>query len=1795
MAPPVPSTFKSQGTNNNHRAAGIARQSDDDEEPAMPEEDMEDMEEFEAEEAALMMDEEEDGGGVGGGRGGKLGGGRTGRQSAPLPITAGGDFKCSVCDFTTRSRVTLQRHERLTHLKKKFFRCVKCNYVTHVKARYTKHVKYHSMPMIKCDLCEFRTPYKWNLDRHLKNHMGGGMYQCSLCNFTAHIKQSLTVHIQNHHLSPDKARSARRRNKVGASDQLNEVSPAETAMDADEAELLRLERMEHDARSQGGLRPLPDDDDDEGELEGVDHDEELAGSSSKADREDFGFLHPDDLTQKNGRLYSTGRSRSQCSQYKPVWGDGDLIRQPAGKVNGEMKTTNVGGQMSPVNYSLAVSPPELVAPKKNAPRPIPNLIPIAQSGQPTTSPAAAATILKIPQIQMREWDEEPSSSSILEAVGLLAKNQKAAAAVADETRKRKSGFLDQLAQKLAGCSNNESSRSEDSHPLATASVSTNISWSSRCQHCRQRCKTRADLLSHLKQCPRALQAASNEESEESAASATTAAQPHPMENKVFVWNQSMAAEEESNTESETDAMMMMMMMEEEENKRPSSVAGSDVSEASLVGIETAPGIGAVTGGAGAPAAGSLSMELRSTVRRVYRCPQCSFWATTASRFHVHMVGHTNTKPFECSQCAYRSNWRWDITKHIKLKAARDPAHTQARVLLLDSSGERHYDQYDRYLVMMRVTESGGPAVTHGRFAMEEMGRRAAASSSRRTDSLSPSPSPSPVPSPVPVAAPAATATSSTSVESLPFNLSAVSLATSLASIASSLLPPPPAIRQLPSLNAIHPEDSQHLTTEYPSPTKSTSGASTNPRRTIWKCKRCVFKHKDKRMVLAHMAKHTRRDNFSCGLCGKGSNWQSVIRRHCRLKHNGNIQVIENRVTDEDGPELSREGDDLSISPLNGRAGKKTAKRESPLPDEDSMGYMMHADVQQYSCAICPFACKSLTDIEVHRQHHKTGSGRPIRCPICPFFVTDKQELAQHLVLHGMHDLKLDSSGQLSCSVEKQSHTAEQSSSGRRFRCSSCPYVSDNKSQYVYHRQFHRPRGAPYKCSQCSYNVSRRHLLNQHLSVHGLPPVGLLDGENYASDSDAIGSEAEAEAEAAEAIEMADDEVMVAAAEDHSPTPISACSSSSAVAAASSSGIGSEGYTHLGLDPNTIARLPDSATVSLLDIPLTWVSRGSKFYKMFKCRHCPHVNVRKANIQEHEKRHQTKPGSSAAGGGGDNMHACSMCNYRCNNAGVLSAHVKVHQNVLGIIHALADPSRSDEEQLRQLAGVAGFKTGGEASTLVGKEAEESCSSLSSSGSAAPQPKLDLLLGRAGEDAKDDGGKKLHFCAHCPARFLVETELLIHQRFHGVKLAFRCDVCSYTARQENHLLAHWKVHSREYQERTKVLVEHHGASEQHPQPRILAVQPNSSADEEEGAIDLTSRKESEVKPSPIAITAEKTWANCPLCPARFDPDSKALQYHISLHGGNGPFRCRFCNYAVKAQDNLTKHEKLHLHHLHQTEDEDELTAETSTTDNNTKPLKRFQCSKCPSSFEKKEQFKVHSNLHGSKQRYRCDRCDYAVKYYTNFLQHMKRHDESETAAGGETTADEAMDVETHELPPTTTVPTIQLPEQPLSTADRQHIWLQDKLRSVQHQSVQQPFSCQYCPYRCGNQEDLISHIDHHAANGATGSFRCNFCDFTVMIQEELSEHIGLHFQLKGRKAAKLPESYWKCSNLEIWSEPVNPEVAGTEPEIVYDEKTKNQPGSDDDEEEDEDALYIDLSTGHPVRDETATDSASVDPES
>lgn len=102
---------------------------------------------------------------------------------------------------------------------------------------------------------------------------------------------------------------------------------------------------------------------------------------------------------------------------------------------------------------------------------------------------------------------------------------------------------------------------------------------------------------------------------------------------------------------------------------------------------------------------------------MFKCPHCTFWAATASRFHVHIVGHLNRKPFECSCCAYRSNWRWDITKHIRLKSARRTvseesagivnSHQGAKVLMTDETGRRNYSKYNRYLTVMEMDITDG--------------------------------------------------------------------------------------------------------------------------------------------------------------------------------------------------------------------------------------------------------------------------------------------------------------------------------------------------------------------------------------------------------------------------------------------------------------------------------------------------------------------------------------------------------------------------------------------------------------------------------------------------------------------------------------------------------------------------------------------------------------------------------------------------------------------------------------------------------------------------------------------------------------------------------------------------------------------------------------------------------------------------------------------------------------------------------------------------------------------------------
>lgn len=247
------------------------------------------------------------------------------------------------------------------------------------------------------------------------------------------------------------------------------------------------------------------------------------------------------------------------------------------------------------------------------------------------------------------------------------------------------------------------------------------SGSTRCQFCRQRCKSSADLAVHMQHC---MEARSNADSMESISSDYGSnvdgcgemmsescdeenendTETHPMENKVFVWNKMPERRDNDNDIGDDDRDDNNDDAQNDRNEDSENTEDDRQEKSKYFAVETAPGYGEVTKKMNPddePASGSL--------KKVFKCPHCTFWASTASRFHVHIVGHLNKKPFECSLCSYRSNWRWDITKHIRLKTIRDPSHKTAKVLMNDETGRRNYTKYNKHITLMKVdAEDGDP-------------------------------------------------------------------------------------------------------------------------------------------------------------------------------------------------------------------------------------------------------------------------------------------------------------------------------------------------------------------------------------------------------------------------------------------------------------------------------------------------------------------------------------------------------------------------------------------------------------------------------------------------------------------------------------------------------------------------------------------------------------------------------------------------------------------------------------------------------------------------------------------------------------------------------------------------------------------------------------------------------------------------------------------------------------------------------------------------------------------------------
>ncbi|XP_016909255.2 zinc finger protein 91 isoform X4 [Apis cerana] len=676
-----------------------------------------------------------------------------------------------------------------------------------------------------------------------------------------------------------------------------------------------------------------------------------------------------------------------------------------------------------------------------------------------------------------------------------------------------------------------------------------------------------------------------------------------------------------------------------------------------------------------------------------------------------------------------------------------------------------------------------------------------------------------------------------------------------------------------------------------------------------------------------------------------------------------------------------------------------------------------------------------------------------------------------------------------------------------FGCEDCPFSASDAASLSMHRIHHRPNlEAIFKCYLCPYYVSTKAELLDHVRLHGeeLAVVHQQTMDYNFSTKSKVHRALSNESNINRTKQEKPVEQVIHITTQNNVTCFTNASKNS----------GAPPPPPLLLD-----------TRALPEAPLVWVSRpDGTLAKMLKCRHCPFVSSRRAEVRDHETMHLDSPSNGP-------VVACTDCSFTCTRREVMVAHTDMHSGSLGTVHCLVDDSRPDSQQLSDLAALLGFTH----SPILGSE-----------------PDLrDLRL--------------VHCCSKCPARFLCEKELRIHLRYHSTELAYSCQWCSYAARQPAHLLAHQKAHSTEYQERTKYLLSLYGHSQRYPPPTTACVETNNQDSSNSSStvawivVEVTETSNNGF--NNIANNTNQRTGNqvftCAKCPARYFK-LDALEYHMTLHGSNNRFKCTECDYSSKTAQNLVKHQVVHRR---QNETNDLTSNLTPSPDpqfglfmrgnpnfvypgylrNGRLKEKRYKCHKCPSAFEKREQYRVHLTLHGAKQRYRCDTCDYSVKYYANYIQHLKKHQaNAEAQASRRQFEDDTITIDsdivsdntnsisrsgktlkssnnTTSIISTNGISMLNFGGAQASNQDKQSLMLlQKKGILLSSNNEVETLRCQNCPFSTCDKDTMDAHKRRHGIERMTPS--CPHCDYIPRKDENVGEHIRLHFTRLYK-----PESY------------------------------------------------------------------------
>ena len=122
--------------------------------------------------------------------------------SSPSKSTDDGDkldlksHHCDLCEFASPQRMRLNKHIKEVHGRLRPFKCEFCNYTASEKLQIAKHVKsmHRKEKPYKCNECDYSAVAKSTLSAHLRVHREKP-YKCDLCDHAATSEKTLRIHI----------------------------------------------------------------------------------------------------------------------------------------------------------------------------------------------------------------------------------------------------------------------------------------------------------------------------------------------------------------------------------------------------------------------------------------------------------------------------------------------------------------------------------------------------------------------------------------------------------------------------------------------------------------------------------------------------------------------------------------------------------------------------------------------------------------------------------------------------------------------------------------------------------------------------------------------------------------------------------------------------------------------------------------------------------------------------------------------------------------------------------------------------------------------------------------------------------------------------------------------------------------------------------------------------------------------------------------------------------------------------------------------------------------------------------------------------------------------------------------------------------------------------------------------------------------------------------------------------------------------------------------------------------------